>query len=507
MARHLTPWPRPRAGVLALALLSCLGLQPPLSALETDQYYAWGRPLTDATGVVNAKFNLELERAILSFDRPPGTCEEISVRFRKRMRFILFHSIQIWAMHSSLVARVPGDGNEYIDYRRSSMYRIHGPFDTGMWMPMTPTIEINGVRISTDKLSHLVSSGWTYYSSRQKALRRGLSEGEAERAAVRRGILEERLVLGAATSGILSIADMEANLQGMHLYLDLCTGEDPILVNDGGGWSIRRPIDLRDYVHPGWDESYRNSVFRDHRWDKVEPALEQYCALRDDPWVLALRDRYRELDRRTSVQQEVEALIAEGRLPDPARFSLDAVCAEAGTTGGQAPASQQSPLTPPPSGDLKDAIIAEERTADHRAVPIAALRLTYPQIASLSYGVLVTRLPRSYDCRTPCDMWGGFAQVEPGIGGGKASVGWGRVIGEQRQGRPFISSVYLAMAGKATLLHTWGGESPLPAKQTYAGAEFEFSVARVNMGIGALNRLSGREGRDWVVTGYLGWGF
>jgi hypothetical protein len=104
-------------------------------------------------------------------------------------------------------------------------------------------------------------------------------------------------------------------------------------------------------------------------------------------------------------------------------------------------------------------------------------------------------------------MWGGFVQLEPGVGGGKASVGWGRVIGEQRHGRPFVSSVYLAMAGKATVLRTWGHESALPADQTYLGAEFEFSVARVNMGIGALHRISGREGRDWVLTGQLGWGF
>lgn len=497
----------PRSGVLALALLTCPWLQGRLEALETDQYYAWGRPLADATDAVNAKFSLELERAIDSFEQPPQTCEDIASRFRKRMRPILFHHIQIWAMNTSLVERIPADAKEYVEYQRNSMYRFHGPFDTGMWMPITPTIEINGVRIGTDKLSHFVSSGWRYHKTYQEALRSGTSAAEAEQAAIRRGLLEERLILGSAVSGILSIADLEANLQGMRFYLDLCTGDDPILVNDSGVWSIGRSIDLRDYVHPGWDESYRNSIFRDRRWGKAEPALAQYCAFRDDPWVLDMWRRYRELDRRTAVQQEIDGLVGEGRLPDPARFSLDAVCGATGAAGGPDPASQQAPLAPPPSGELKDAIIAEERTAEHRAVPIAALRLTYPQIASLSYGVLLTRQPRGYDCRTPCDMTGGFVQIEPGIGGGKASVGWGRVVGEQRSGRPFISSVYLAMAGKVTALRTWGDESSLPANQTYAGAEFEFSVARVNMGVGALNRVSGREGRDWVFTGYLGWGF
>ena len=491
----------------ALAVFACLALQPPLHALETDQYYAWGHPLADGTDVVNAKFNLELQRAIDSFEDQPNDCLEIAVRFRKRMRFILFHAIEMWSMQTSLLERVPAHGDEYVEYPRECMYRLHGPFDTGMWMPLTPTIEINGVRIGTDKLSHFVSSGWTYYTTRQKAVRRGMSESEAEEAAVRRGLLEERLILGGAVDGILSIADMEANLQGMQLYVDLCGGSGPVLANEQGSWSIKRPIDLRNYVHPGWDESYRSSIFHHHRWEKVEPGLRQYCIRRGEPQTHATWDRYRELDRPTTVLKVVEELIEQGRLPDPARFSLDAVCGVSDAVSVQPSALPRLPVDAPPSGDLAAAIIAEERNTEQRTVPIAAVRLSYPQIASLSYGVLLTRLPVAYDCRVPCDMWGGFAQIEPGLGGGKASVGWGRLIGEQRQGRPFLSGVFLAMAGKATVLRTWGDESPLPENQGYVGGEFEFSVARVNMGVGALHRVSGDDGRDWVFTGHLGWGF
>ena len=85
--------------VLSLVLLIDMGSA---SALETDQYYAWGRPLGDATDVVNAKLNLELRQAIDAFDQPPAECTEIAVRFRKRMRYILFHHVQIWAMQTPL---------------------------------------------------------------------------------------------------------------------------------------------------------------------------------------------------------------------------------------------------------------------------------------------------------------------------------------------------------------------------------------------------------------------
>ena len=44
----------------ALGLVMAAG---PVSALETDQYWAWGRELADSTAAVNARFTLELERA------------------------------------------------------------------------------------------------------------------------------------------------------------------------------------------------------------------------------------------------------------------------------------------------------------------------------------------------------------------------------------------------------------------------------------------------------------
>jgi hypothetical protein len=63
------------------------------------------------------------------------------------------------------------------------------------------------------------------------------------------------------------------------------------------------------------------------------------------------------------------------------------------------------------------------------------------------------------------------------------------------------------MGLKGSVLRSWGGHSSIPSGQTYIGPEFEFSIARVNMGIGALGRVSGNDGRKWIITGYLGWGF
>ena len=224
---------------LATSVACCVALcAGSLNALETDQYYAWGLPLADSTDAVNAKFNLELERAIASLadHNPPESCREIAVAYRKRMRFLLLHEIQVWAWNSEWVDRIPDGGAAQREYRRTNLYSNHPLIDTGTWMPFTPTIEVAGVRIGTDKLAHLVSSGWTYYSEYREGLEKGLAPEEAERRAVDRGILEESLILGRLASGVTAIPDLEANYAGMHFYLDLCDVEDPILKLAEDGW-------------------------------------------------------------------------------------------------------------------------------------------------------------------------------------------------------------------------------------------------------------------------------
>lgn len=503
-----------RAALLLGMVVVLAAAGPRAAALETDQYYAWGRPLADSTDAINAKFNLELERAIESFDSPPDDCMDVVVRFRKRMRFVLFHNLQLWVMNSPLVARIPVDADDDAVFRTTNMYRDHGLLDVGMWMTFTPTIAANDVRFGADKLSHFISSGWTYFTTYRRALRRGRSPDEAEHASVRRGILEERLILGKATTGVLSLADLEANYQGMRFYIDTCSGPAPILERGAGGWRVARPFELRDYVNPGWDESYRVSVFTKGRWRKVRNGLEQYCDRRTDPQVQEMMRRYERDEQQTAAGRVIDELVAAGHLPDPSLFSLDAVCppiddAEPAFAADEEAAAVASAGAPAAAADAEQLtrLIIEQEATEPRTVHIAAFRLTDPQVVSASYGWLFTRQPPSYECRTVCDHWGTFAQVEPGLGGGKLSVGWGRVIGEQMKGDFALSSVLLAMGIKGTVLRTWGDRSRLPDDQTYAGAEFEFSVARVNMGVGVLNRLSGEEGAEWVITSFLGWGF
>jgi hypothetical protein len=482
------------------------------SALETDQYYAWGRPLVDSTEVVNAKFNLELERAIASFpkDRQPKSCHEVAVAYRSRMRFLLLHDIQIWAWNSEWVDRIPDGGEAWREYRRTNMYSRNPFYDPATWMPYTPTIEVAGVRIGTDKLAHMVSSGWTYYGEYRRGLKQGDTPGEAERRAVRRGILEESLILGKLASGIFAVSDLEASDAGMHFYIDLCDAEDPILRLEENGWIISRPIDLRDYVKPRWDESYQPQVYTTRRWNTVKPVLETYCDRLDDPQVIAMRRRYRERDEGSLVDELVAERVAEGRIRDPSQFGIEAVCGRADPSrdpGPQITDRIEMVSSGADSSTVKERIIAEDEDRRRFALGLPGLHISYPQVASVSIAVMATTQPRSYDCTTPCDFRGFFAGFEPGLGGGKLSLGWARVGGYTTRSGSLLRAGYIGTAYKLTVLRTWGDNGWVEGGRTYAGFELGVPVAQANVGVGLLYRVDGGDDGRWMVTGGAGWGF
>ncbi|MDX1385652.1 MAG: hypothetical protein R3190_18515, partial [Thermoanaerobaculia bacterium] len=127
----------------------------------------------------------------------------------------------------------------------------------------------------------------------------------------------------------ISPGDLEANYQGLLFYIGLCEGDDPIVEVRDGRWQRRRPFDFRDHVTPEWDESYQPVAFTKSRWKKVRPVLLGYCPMLDDPEVRAMRDAYRARDTTTPTELLLREFIASGRVPDPADFDIERVCAEA----------------------------------------------------------------------------------------------------------------------------------------------------------------------------------
>lgn len=318
-----------RAVVCAALLLASASLA---GALETDQYYAWGRELAESTDAVNAKVNLEIGIAL---ERINGrrtsrnmSCETVAAKVTSRLRMLIFHPVELWASNTSLVDRIPATVEEELAYPRASIYGIHGPFDIGAWLPPSATIQLNGVRVGTDKLAHFFSGGRAYYLVYRRARRWGLDREQAEIRAIDRGIFSEQTYLGKTSSGVFSAADLEANFQGMRFLSGLCEGQAPRLQRGAQGWELTRPFDFREYVTVEWDESYNTSGFSAGRWKKVRPRLLEHCPKLADPALQEQRRAYAARDAQTVTERRIRELIDSGRMRDPGDFSIDRLCAE-----------------------------------------------------------------------------------------------------------------------------------------------------------------------------------
>jgi hypothetical protein len=479
-------------------------------ALETDQYFAWTKPLRDSSVAINAKFDLEIDLALEALERSgtPPPCSVVARRIKDRMHFLIFQGIEVWAMQSPLVDRAPAREQEgsFVD---RSIYGRHGPFDLALWMPLAPTIEVNGVRFGTDKLSHFISSGWRYYTRFERTLENGLSETEAERTAIRFGVFEENTILGMGVIGVFSRGDLEANFGGMRFFEDLCHGPDPMLVLEQGRWRRARSFDIRRYVNPGWDESFHTSIFSPSRWRKVKPVLLAYCDVRQAAEVQRRHAYYLSIYAPTPTDEVVAERVREGRLRDPKEFGLDAICP---STSEATPRPPPAPSSSPPgegSGDvLMRAVAAAEQTREVRHYLLPGVNIAFPQRVSASFSVLFTTVPTYLDCRAVCDVRGVIVQLEPGLAGGQVSLGFARIIAQSGEAERVLSSFHLAYGLKAALLRTWGDAPLNPEHQTLAGVEGEFTIDRVNFRLGVLRRVVAAAPHERMfLMGGLGWGF
>ncbi len=482
------------------------------SALETDQYLAWGRPLADSTPVLNAWFNLRLQEIVREANagaRPPGPRRMTVAMERALRKVVVFHAPDNYAENSPLVHRVPGTPDEELRYWSLSIYGDSPPLEPSRLMPLASTIEAGGVRFGLDKLAHFVSVGWLYYKDLSDQLENGVPMEQAVRRIIQKGIDGELLYLvGYRVSGVFSIADLEADYQGMLFYRDLCSGPDPVLEMRKGRWIIRHPIDLGRYITPEWDESYEPIVYSPRRWKRIRPRLERLCPQLDTPWVEQLWASYARFDAVTPTERIVTELVREGRIPDPRGFTLPAVCGREPHPFGRGVQERATcpPITPVPP-PLVEQVGRDEAAIRQRALWGWQAGWYEPMGPAASLGLLLTATPANSDCHLSCFMDGLFTKVTAGPGGGELSLGWATLNGRIGRSGHNLDATWLGFSARGTLLRTWRPYSSWRANRTYAGAELEASIARFSFTLGAMRRIAGGPNDHWLFTWGLAWGF
>jgi hypothetical protein len=300
------------------------------SALETDQYYAWRRPLADSGDALNAKINFEIAAALDEINANENgrgaSCRVVVDAIHDRFALFIFQKIELWAQRTALLSRIPATQAEEFDYRENWIYGGLPWYDLGLTVPPSPTLEVSGIRFGTDKISHFFSEGHYYLEWYEGARGRGLSHEDALRFAIERGIAIETTVLGGVISGVISPADLEANYVGVHWYIDLCEGDAPLLQQTDAGWTMPVPFDLRPLLSPEWDESYSPNVILDGRWVRVKPAIQRHCPDLADPAVQARRAAYAARDTETYTEKLLAEMIQAGRLKNPQDYGVTHLC-------------------------------------------------------------------------------------------------------------------------------------------------------------------------------------
>lgn len=150
-------------------------------------------------------------------------------------------------------------------------------------------------------------------------------------------------------------------------------------------------------------------------------------------------------------------------------------------------------------------IFLGERENGVGVVLVGGVRVSTPQIVSGSIGVILGS-KRETHCAEMCVASGVLLQAEPGLGGGKLSVGYAWGLGQG------VGDIFLLPMGgvavKFSALQTWGRTWSVAPGQTYIGGELDISAFLLKFSIGLMKRVAGEaEGDDWLFTIGGGFGF
>lgn len=295
-----------------------LALLLPLSslALETDNYIVWGQELKDSSSHIDHYFHESIEIALQKIpSHQERTCEEMTKLIARdfKSRFVHDNPVENWLFKRLTSEEIFPESMSYVHgsiYREPYLFYIP-------WFGLAPNIQVNGHYFGTDKLSHLASTGMTYYRIFHKELKKGKSPDAATRAAIHWGIRDEKSVHGFWASGVFSYADLESNYQGLLFYRNFCEGKKPYLEKTPEGeWSLARTPRIKDYVSGYWDETFELSYRLPENWDKVKREIKRYCqdALSSE---VQERKRWYKNSPESFSRKYLRSLMAEGKLPSP----------------------------------------------------------------------------------------------------------------------------------------------------------------------------------------------
>jgi hypothetical protein len=169
---------------------------------------------------------------------------------------------------------------------------------------LSPTVNLFGVYMGTDKVGHVFQQGYEYFREYRKGEARGMSDEEARQKAVEVGIGQEHGFFGLVMVGVYSNADLAANYAGMKLYLNLTrplvlggVTRPPVLVRRDGLWQIN-PEAGDEWLRPFFTEHFNEALNPSRYSGQLRDTVRSHFPERAARWVEFYHtDRAAEADR------------------------------------------------------------------------------------------------------------------------------------------------------------------------------------------------------------------
>jgi hypothetical protein len=227
-------------------------------ASESDPWTYAYIPLADSATLVSNQLGILIQSVIDKINSkyaktPSAGDTELEFRF-----FTEFRSSHIRDVTWGVFERCIGTNNcqGWPKFERIQMYPEESVYHQGRWryipsrFHLASIIKVCGVRMGADKITHLFDDGFHYFNA-LRGKRKNLDLEDIKTLSM----AFERSYMGTRITGIVSYADIEANLAGVQFYSDFFAGSSPMIGRDVNGFltMLRKP-DICDYVSDKFDE-------------------------------------------------------------------------------------------------------------------------------------------------------------------------------------------------------------------------------------------------------------
>ena len=243
-------------GLILTGLL--FGFSGITNASESDPWTYAYIPLADSATLISDRLENLIQTVIdktnTSYSKGPPP-EDIELEFKFFTEFRSSHIRDVaWGVFERCIGTNSCPG--WPQFERIQMYPEESVYHAAQWryipsrFHLASIVRVCGVRMGADKITHLFDDGFHYFN----AIRSERKDFNLEDIKTL-SLAFERSYMGTRLTGILSYADVEANLAGVQFYSDFFGGPSPMIGRNADGLLIllRKP-EICDYVSEDFDE-------------------------------------------------------------------------------------------------------------------------------------------------------------------------------------------------------------------------------------------------------------